>query len=118
MIAMSNASHAIQAYKTASRYRSQRDQEADVFRHTIAALKAARTAGPIQQIRALADNRRLWMTVIDLMRDPENALPENLRASIISVGLTVQREMDQETPDFGFLISINENIAAGLAGQP
>jgi hypothetical protein len=30
----------------------------------------------------------------------------------------VQREMEQEKPDFDFLISINENIAAGLAGQP
>ncbi len=73
---------------------------------------------PIQQIRALADNRRLWMMVTDLMRDPGNALPEPLRASIISVGRSVQREMDQEKPDFDFLISINENIAAGLAGQP
>jgi flagellar biosynthesis activator protein FlaF len=115
---MPNASHAIQAYRTASTYRSQRDQEADVFRHTIATLKAARTASQIQQIRALADNRRLWLTVVDLMRDPNNALPEKLRASIVSVGLAVQREMDRESPDFDFLISINENIAAGLAGQP
>ena len=58
------------------------------------------------------------MTVTDLMRDPGNALPEPLRASIISVGLSVQREMDQDTPDFDFLIAINENIAAGLSGQP
>ncbi len=56
--------------------------------------------------------------VTDLMRDPDNALPEALRASIISVGRSVQREMDGDTPDFDFLISINENIAAGLAGQP
>jgi flagellar biosynthesis activator protein FlaF len=115
---MLNASHAIQAYKTASGYRSQRDQEADVFRQAVAGLRGARDAGQIQQIRALADNRRLWMTVIDLMRASNNALPEPLRASIVSVGMTVQREMDQESPDFDFLISINENIAAGLAGQP
>ena len=115
---MPNASHAIQAYKTASRYRSQRDQEADVFRQATAALKGAKDAGQIQQIRALADNRRLWKMVSDLLRDPGNALPDPLKASILSVGLTVQREMDQEAPDFGFLISINENIAAGLAGQP
>jgi flagellar biosynthesis regulator FlaF len=115
---MSNPSHAIQAYRTASRYRSQRDQEADVFRQAVAGLRGAHGAGVIQQVRALADNRRLWMTVTDLMRDPTNALPEPLRASIISVGLSVQREMDQEKPDFDFLISINENIAAGLAGQP
>ncbi|MEA2739847.1 MAG: flagellar biosynthesis activator protein FlaF [Acetobacteraceae bacterium] len=115
---MQNASHAIQAYKTASRYRSQRDQEADVFHHAIVALKGAKDAGPIQKIRALADNRRLWMTVSNLLSDPANALPEPLRVSILSVGATVQREMDQEAPDFEFLISINENIAAGLAGQP
>jgi flagellar biosynthesis regulator FlaF len=115
---MSNASHAIQAYRTASRFRSQRDQEADVFRQAVAGLRSARDASEIQQIRALADNRRLWMTVTDLMRDPENGLPEPLRASIISVGLTVQREMAREAPDFEFLISVNENLAAGLAGQP
>jgi flagellar biosynthesis activator protein FlaF len=114
---MQNARHAIQAYKTASRYRSQRDQEADVFRHAIAALKGAQGAAAIQKIRALADNRRLWMMVSDLLRDPTNALPESLKASILSVGLAVQREMDQDVPDFDFLISINENIAAGLAGQ-
>jgi flagellar biosynthesis regulator FlaF len=115
---MSNASLAIQAYRTASRYRSQRDQEADVFRQAVAGLRGARNATPIRRIRALADNRRLWMTVTDLMRDPSNALPEPLRASIISVGLSVQREMDQDAPDFDFLIVINENIAAGLSGQP
>jgi flagellar protein FlaF len=115
---MLNANHAIQAYRTASRYRSQRDQEADVFRQSVAGLRAARGAGPIREIRALADNRRLWMMVTDLMRDPGNALPEPLRAAIVSVALTVQREMDQESPDFDFLITINENIAAGLAGQP
>lgn len=115
---MLNASHAIQAYKTAARYRSQREREADVFGQATTALKGAKNAGPIQQIRALADNRRLWMMVSDLLRDPSNALPDPLKASILSVGLTVQREMDQEIPDFDFLISINDNIAAGLAGQP
>jgi flagellar biosynthesis activator protein FlaF len=115
---MQSPRHAIQAYKTASRYRSQREQEADVFNHAISALNVAKGSGPIQQVRALADNRRLWMMVSDLLRDPSNALPEPLKASILSVGITVQREMDQEAPDFNFLISINRNIAAGLAGQP
>lgn len=119
MTTMPKASQVIQVYRSASRYRSQRDQEADVFRHASAGLMRARGNAPrIQQIRALADNRRLWMMVTDLMRDPTNCLPEPLRASIISVGASVQREMDQERPDFDFLISINENIAAGLAGRP
>jgi flagellar biosynthesis regulator FlaF len=118
MIAMPNTSEALQAYRASSRLRSQREQEADVFRTATAALKAARSGTPLQRVRALADNRRLWITVSDLMSDPTNALPEQLRASILSVGMTVRREMDRETPDFDFLISINEQITAGLAAQP
>jgi flagellar biosynthesis regulator FlaF len=115
---MQNPNHAIEAYKTAARYRSTRQQEADVFHNVTACLRGAKDASTIQQVRALADNRRLWMMVCDLLRDPDNALPGALKASIVSVGMTVQREMDQQTPDFDFLISINENIAAGLAAGP
>lgn len=106
---------AARAYELAATHRSQRHQEADVFRRATGALKAAREAGQIPRVRAIADNRRLWITVTDLMRDPLNQLPPDLRASIVSVGLAVQREMDNETPDFDFLIAINENIAAGLS---
>ena len=52
----------------------------------------------IRRVQAIADNRRLWITCQDLMRDPLNALPQTLRASIVSVGLAVQREMDREIP--------------------
>jgi flagellar biosynthesis regulator FlaF len=115
---MQNPRHAIQAYKTAAQYRSQRQREADIFHHAITALEGAKAATVIQQVRAVADNRRLWTMVHDLLSDPANALPAPLKAAILSVGITVQREMDQEKPDFDFLISINENIAAGLEGQP
>ena len=106
---------AVQAYESATRYRSQREQEADVFRRTIASLKASQTASAIERIRALADNRRLWVTVNDLMYDPGNALPLQMRAQIVSVALAVQREMERDEPDFDFLIGINENFAAGLS---
>ena len=114
---MQTLGQATRAYAAAATHRSQREQEADVFRRASGALKAARRANPIQRVQAIADNRRLWITVAGLMRDPLNALPEDLRASIVSVGMAVQREMDQESPDFDFLIGINENIAAGLSGQ-
>ncbi|HTB44070.1 MAG TPA: flagellar biosynthesis regulator FlaF [Acetobacteraceae bacterium] len=107
---------ATRAYEAAATHRSQREQEADVFRRAIGALKAARNGNALQRVRALADNRRLWMTVHDLMRDPDNNLPSELRAAIVSVGITVQREMDLDTPNFDFLIAINENFAAGLSG--
>jgi flagellar protein FlaF len=114
---MSTMSQATRAYGNAATHRSLREQESDVFRRAIGALQAARDAGAVPRIQAIADNRRLWVTINDLMRDPLNTLPQELRASIVSVGLAVQREMEGETPDFDFLIAINENIAAGLSGQ-
>lgn len=88
-----------------------------MFRRAIGALRAAKSAGPVEQVRALADNRRLWTAIDNLMRDPANQLPQPLRASIISVGLAVRREMEQTFPDFEFLIGVNESIAAGLSGD-
>jgi flagellar biosynthesis activator protein FlaF len=108
---------ATRAYKAASSHRTQREQEADVFRRVIGGLKAARNGNALQRVRALADNRRLWMTIHDLMRNPQSNLPPELRAAIISVGVTVQREMDGDAPNFNFLIEINENFAAGLSGN-
>jgi flagellar biosynthesis regulator FlaF len=118
MITMQPPTQARQAYEAAVRFRSQRDQEADVFRHATLALKAARDAGALARIRALADNRRLWITVGDVVRDSENALPEDTKAGIVSMALTVHRELDQESPDFDFLIGINENMTAALSGHP
>lgn len=115
---MTSLSHAVRAYQSAAEHRSLRAQEADIFRQAVGALKSARDADAFARTRALADNRRLWLAVNDLMRDPSNALPPTLRSAIISVGITVQREMEKPEPDFGFLIGINENIAAGLSGEP
>lgn len=88
-----------------------------MFRHVILGLKAARGAGPIQQARAVADNRRLWITVADLVVDPNNPLPLPLKASIFSVALAVQRHMESKDPDWDFLVAINEEVAAGLSGK-
>ncbi len=112
---MKTMTRATQAYEAASVRRSQRAQEADVFHRATGALRTARDASAIAQVRALADNRRLWTTVGDLMRDPASTLPVPLRAQIISVGLAVQREMDNEEPNFDYLITINEHFAAGLS---
>ena len=108
---------AARAYAAAANQRSPREQEADVFRRASGALMAARRGGSLQQVKAISDNRRLWLTVADLMRDPLNALPQDLRASIVSISIVVQREMERQQPDLDFLIAINENIAAGLSVQ-
>ena len=108
--------NASRAYQARSADRNPREQEADVFRRATAALRLAESGSEIDRVRAVSDNKLLWSTVGVLMRDPENALPSALRASIISVGLAVQRELDRSEPDLSFVIGINEQITAGLMG--
>jgi flagellar biosynthesis regulator FlaF len=104
------------AYRRSATHRSLRAQEADVFLLVNAVLRGATKADDLARTKALADNDRLWTTVMDLMRDPFNALPAPLRAAVISVGFAVKREIVAPEPDFGFLVGINEQIAAGLSG--
>jgi len=111
-------SQAARAYRAASARRDPREQEADVFRRVTGGLRAARDGTPLDKVKALADNSRLWMMIGDLLRDPENALPAALRVSIVSVGQALQREMRQPAPDFAFLIAVNEDITAGLSSSP
>lgn len=108
---------ATRAYKARSADRNLREQEADVFRRATAALRRAQTSTEVDRVRALADNNLLWTSLVITLRDPDNALPAGLRASLVSVGMTVQRENAAKTPDLSFLIGINEQITSGLMGQ-
>jgi flagellar biosynthesis activator protein FlaF len=112
---MSTLMYATRSYRAASASRSMREREADIFRRASGALRAARDAGPIDKVKALADNRRVWNMVRALVRDPENRLDAPLKGTLISIAMSVQREMDSKTPNFDFLITVNENIAAGLS---
>jgi len=105
-------------YGAAQQTRSPREQEADVFRRVNYSLKAALTADPIERARAVADNRRLWFAVEAAMMHPANQLPDALKASIISLGRTAQRDMDTREPDLSFLINLNDQMIAGLSGDP
>jgi flagellar biosynthesis activator protein FlaF len=104
------------AYQARAADRNLRDQEADVFRRATAALRQAQSGEEIDRVRAVADNRLLWSTLVLLLKDPQNPLPAKLRGSLVSVGLTVERELETENPDLPFVIGINEQITAGLMG--
>jgi len=114
---MSNTNLALRAYATAASGRSMRDQEADVFRLVTGRLQASLGSKPLARVQALADNRRLWLAVADLLRDPANPLPPETRAGMISIGYAVLREIDLPEPNFDFLIAINQNIITGLTGN-
>ncbi len=106
--------NAAKAYQARSADRNLREQEADVFRRATAALRLAKTGTALDRARAVADNRMLWNTLAITLKDAENALPSELRGSIISVGIVVERELNEPEPDLNFVIGINEQITAGL----
>ncbi len=106
---------AARAYQSSSGHRSLRLREADVFYRANGVLRTALGSDRLNRVRAMAENGQLWRMVMDLMHDPDNRLPAPVRASLISVGRSVQREMEASSPDIDFLIAVNENIAAGLA---
>jgi flagellar biosynthesis regulator FlaF len=91
-----------------------KQMEAEVFARATRAVRAAEGAGPLAVARAIADNRRLWDAVHDVVLDPENAMPHALRAQIASVALAVIRECESDAPDLGFIAETNEHFAAGL----
>lgn len=69
---------------------------------------------------ALAENTRLWSVLKADLARPENALPEALRAQLISLALFVERQtkgvLRGEATVTG-LVNINRSIIEGLAGN-
>lgn len=101
--------HANAAYR---QRRTPKQAEAAVFAEANHRLRAAEAGLP--RVRALADNRRLWTMVLDMVSDPANELPLALRGQIASLANRVVRECDAEAPDLAFLVEVNEQIGAGL----
>lgn len=108
----------VRAYGAARAARDPREQEADIFRRVTGGLRAVQQDhdGPAR-VRAVADNRRLWLAVESALSDPSNQLPPPMRAGLISLGRAVQREMDGGEPDIAFLIEVNEQVAQGLVAR-
>jgi flagellar biosynthesis regulator FlaF len=48
------------------------------------------------------------------LRHPANQLPQDTKVTMIQVGRTVMREMENPAPDLAFLIEINEQLTSGL----
>ena len=109
-----NMMHARRAYQMTRQAMDPREQEADVFRRVTGALKAALEKDGIPRARAIADNRRLWIALDASLRHPAKPLPQATKVTMIQVGRTVMREMENAAPDLAFLIEINEQLTSGL----
>ena len=72
------------------------------------------------RMRALHWNRRLWTTLAADCASPENRLPMELRANIISLSIWVDKhtsQVMQRKQAIQPLIDINRIIMQGLSGQ-
>ena len=97
-----------------------RARERQAMDRVIGMLRAAQDRGPNsrERIEALFYLRRLWTIFLDDLKDPNNELPDQLRAGIISIGIWMMKEIDRVrnglTNDLMPMIEINELIRDGL----
>ena len=97
-----------------------RARERQAMDRVIAMLRAAEEKGPQshERVEALFYLRRLWMIFLNDLNDPNNELPEQLRAGIISIGIWMMKEIDRVrdglTNDLSPMIEINALIRDGL----
>jgi len=72
---------------------------------------------------ALLYNRKLWSVFLDAMAKPENTLPVEIKNNVASLGVfvlghTLVLQREPEPDKLSILISINQELAAGLRGAP
>ena len=97
-----------------------REVERAAIQRSIDLLQGAREKGASSReaIDALYYLDRLWSLLLDDLADAENRLPKQLRASLISIGIWILREIEnirnQRTRDFDGLIEISKSICKGL----
>lgn len=97
-----------------------RERERIAFDRAIDLMKRAEAADAPLELRQEATSflQRLWSFLIDDLANPENALPTELRADLISIGLWNMSRADQilvgDATGFEALIYVNTLIRDGL----
>jgi len=97
-----------------------RDRKRLALEHAIGLLQRAEGAGAQSQetVEALGFVSKLWNAFIQDLVDPENDLPDVLRADLVSVGLWIIKEAalirSGQSQNFRGMIEICTMIHAGL----
>ena len=100
--------------------REMRGMERQVLDQAIELLRIARDKGPGSRelVDALFFYRRLWSIFMDDLANPDNELPEELRAGLISIGIWILKEIELirsgKGSDLTAMIEISEIIRDGL----
>jgi flagellar protein FlaF len=97
-----------------------RENERQVLQQSVELLKSAEKAGPNSReaIDAICFINRLWSFLLDDLAKPGNALPDEIRANVISIGIWMLREAEAisngKSRNFAGLIEVSNVIAEGL----
>lgn len=73
-----------------------RQREQQLLDQSIAMMEHAIAEGPtsVAAIEAMHFTNRIWTYLLNDLADADNALPDDLRASLISIGIWILRETD------------------------
>ena len=97
-----------------------KDRERQLLTRSIEMLSAASTAGraSMEAVEALHFTNRIWTNFIQDLGSADNALPKELRANLISIGLWLLRETEDirqgRTDNFEGLIEVSQIIRDGI----
>ncbi len=121
MIAQSSAARAAYARPEAPG-RSPRALEYELLARATKALSTARAEGAshAQVLAALNENQRLWSTLAADVAEPENGLPQQLRAQLFYLyefTALHSRAVRDKKASVEVLIDINTAVMRGLRGQ-
>ena len=97
-----------------------KDRERELLTRSIDMLSAAAAVGhgSMEAVEALHFTNRIWTTFVDDLGSSDNALPKELRANLISIGLWLLRETEDirqgRTDNFEGLIEVSQIIRDGI----
>ena len=102
-----------------------REVEAMAFTKAALLLEDAKkfTNNIAEYSKALRFNHLLWTIIQADLTDPENQLPPEIKANVMSLSIFVDKQTTKAlrssaATDLDVLININRNLAAGLRAAP
>ncbi len=97
-----------------------KDRERQLLSRSIDLLTAAAAVGrgSMEAVEALHFTNKVWTTFVEDLGSSDNALPKELRANLISIGLWLLRETEEirqgRTDNFEGLIEVSQIIRDGI----
>jgi flagellar protein FlaF len=97
-----------------------RERERIAFDRSISLMELAASEGatPTDAANAIVFTNKLWAVLIEDLAAPDNGLPRELRAQIVSIGIWILRELEgiRTEPSRGFddVVQVSRAIRDGL----